>query len=82
MRNRELRVGWIAVWVMAFVVGFVVTAAGCDWEVEYNGDMSTADWLGSVPGYGCRSGYLDGGYDTDMYYFDVNNSCTVTIVLG
>ncbi|MBN1858177.1 pre-peptidase C-terminal domain-containing protein [Candidatus Bipolaricaulota bacterium] len=79
MRNRGLRAVWILVCGMAFLVGFAVMAAGCDWEVEYNGDMSSSDRLGSVPGYGCRSGYLDGGYDTDMYYFDVNSSCTVRI---
>lgn len=79
MRNTGKRTAWMGVWAIAFLVGFTVIATGCDWEVEYNGDMSSADRLGSVPGYGCRSGYLDGGYDTDMYYFDVNSSCTVTI---
>jgi len=79
MRNRVQRTAWIMVWVTAFLVGFAAMAAACDWEVEYNGDMGSADWLGSVPGYGCRSGYLDGAYDTDMYYFDVNNACTVSV---
>ena len=79
MQNKTQRAAWIVVWAAAFLVGFAAMAAGCDWEVEYNGDMGSADWLGSVPGYGCRSGRMDGSYDTDMYYFDVTAACTVSI---
>ena len=51
----------------------------CNPEVESNEDLGSANWICDLPGDGCRSGYIEGADDIDMYVFDVFHLCDVTI---
>ena len=68
----------IVVLCVALVCGGVVLA-DCPPEVEDNGTPELADGLAVLPGQGCRVGVIDPASDIDLYWFEVQSTCTVTI---